>query len=94
MLPAPQADRWHEKWRTGSGPLEKRRERRTVLTGVAALGSVGPMDYRMLGGSGCAVSSLCLGTMTFGAETDESGAHEQLDRFLAAGGTMVDTADV
>ena len=48
----------------------------------------------MLGGSGCAVSSLCLGTMTFGAETDESGAHEQLDRFIEAGGTMVDTADV
>src|SRR5580692_1835044 len=52
------------------------------------------MDYRMLGGSGCAVSSLCLGTMTFGAETDEPGAHEQLDRFIEAGGTMVDTADV
>ena len=48
----------------------------------------------MLGGSGCAVSSLCLGTMTFGAETDEAGSHAQLDRFLAAGGTMVDTADV
>src|SRR3984957_20387624 len=52
------------------------------------------MDYRMLGGSGCGVSSLGLGTMTFGAETDETGAHDQLDRFLAAGGTMVDTADV
>src|ERR1700760_3571609 len=52
------------------------------------------MDYRLLGGSGCAVSSLCLGTMTFGAETDEPGAHQQLDRFIEAGGTMVDTADV
>ena len=52
------------------------------------------MDYRTLGNSGCAVSSLCLGTMTFGAETDEPGAHEQLDRFTEAGGTMVDTADV
>jgi len=48
----------------------------------------------MLGGSGCAVSSLCLGTMTFGAETDEPGAHQQLDRFTEAGGTLVDTADV
>jgi len=28
------------------------------------------MDYRLLGGSGCAVSSLCLGTMTFGAEAN------------------------
>jgi aryl-alcohol dehydrogenase (NADP+) len=52
------------------------------------------MDYRMLGGSGCAVSSLCLGTMTFGVETDESVAHQQLDLFIEAGGTMVDTADV
>jgi aryl-alcohol dehydrogenase-like predicted oxidoreductase len=52
------------------------------------------MDYRTLGGSGCAVSSLCLGTMTFGVETDEVGAHQQLDRFVEAGGTMVDTADV
>src|ERR1700733_1858930 len=52
------------------------------------------MDYRMLGNSGCAVSSLCLGTMTFGVETDESAAHQQLDLFTEAGGTMVDTADV
>jgi aryl-alcohol dehydrogenase-like predicted oxidoreductase len=52
------------------------------------------MDYRKLGNSGCAVSSLCLGTMTFGTETDEEGSHQQLDRFLEAGGTFVDTADV
>ncbi len=52
------------------------------------------MDYRTLGRSGCAVSSLCLGTMTFGVETDEAGSHEQLERFLDAGGTLVDTADV
>ena len=52
------------------------------------------MDYRTLGRSGCAVSSLCLGTMTFGVETDEQGAHQQLDRFIEAGGTLVDTADV
>ena len=52
------------------------------------------MRYRNLGNSGCAVSELCLGTMTFGNETDEAGAHAQLDRFLEAGGTFVDTADV
>jgi aryl-alcohol dehydrogenase-like predicted oxidoreductase len=52
------------------------------------------MKYRTLGRSGCAVSFLCLGTMTFGAETDQAGAHAQLDRFLDAGGTFVDTADV
>jgi aryl-alcohol dehydrogenase-like predicted oxidoreductase len=52
------------------------------------------VDYRTLGRSGCAVSSLALGTMTFGVETDAAGAHEQLDLFLDAGGTLVDTADV
>ncbi|SEQ94140.1 aldo/keto reductase [Microlunatus flavus] len=52
------------------------------------------MEYRTLGRSGCAVSTLCLGTMTFGNETDEAGSHEQLDRFLEAGGTFVDTANV
>ena len=52
------------------------------------------MEYRTLGHSGCAVSTLCLGTMTFGNETDEAGAHAQLDQFVEAGGTLVDTADV
>jgi len=52
------------------------------------------MEYRTLGRSGCAASTLTLGTMTFGNETDEAGAHEQLDTFLAAGGTLIDTADV
>jgi aryl-alcohol dehydrogenase-like predicted oxidoreductase len=52
------------------------------------------MDYRTLGRSGCAVSHLALGTMTFGAETGEHDAHTQLDRFVSAGGTLVDTADV
>jgi aryl-alcohol dehydrogenase-like predicted oxidoreductase len=52
------------------------------------------MEYRTLGRSGCAVSSLCLGTMTFGNESDEKVAHAQLDMFIEAGGTFVDTADV
>jgi aryl-alcohol dehydrogenase-like predicted oxidoreductase len=52
------------------------------------------MDYRRLGRSGTSVSTLCLGTMTFGDETDEGAAHEQLDVFVEAGGTLVDTADV
>jgi len=52
------------------------------------------MRYRTLGNSGCSVSELCLGTMTFGNETDEEGSHAQLDRFVEAGGTLVDTADV
>jgi aryl-alcohol dehydrogenase-like predicted oxidoreductase len=52
------------------------------------------MEYRTLGRSGCSVSNLTLGTMTFGNETDESTAHAQLDRFVEAGGNFVDTADV
>ncbi|MBO0819000.1 MAG: aldo/keto reductase, partial [Actinobacteria bacterium] len=52
------------------------------------------MEYRTLGRSGCAVSSLALGAMTFGAETGEQEAHRLLDWFVSAGGTLVDTADV
>ena len=52
------------------------------------------MEYRLLGRSGLAVSRLCLGTMTFGHETDREGAFAQLDAFVEAGGTFIDTADV
>ena len=48
----------------------------------------------MLGMTGTVVSTLALGTMTFGTETDEAGAHAQLDRYVEAGGNLVDTADV
>ena len=46
------------------------------------------MEYRMLGSSGAVVSTLALGTMTFGTETDEVGAHAQLDQYLDAGGNL------
>lgn len=52
------------------------------------------MRYRKLGNSGCSVSVLALGTMTFGSETDEATSHAQLDRFFEVGGNLVDTADV
>ncbi|WP_274034391.1 aldo/keto reductase [Streptomyces sp. MMBL 11-1] len=52
------------------------------------------MKQRFLGRSGLRVSELCLGTMTFGQDTDEAAAHRILDTFTAAGGTFVDTADV
>lgn len=52
------------------------------------------MRYRTLGGTGTVVSTQCLGTMTFGKESDEPVAHAQLDRFADAGGNLVDTADV
>ena len=52
------------------------------------------MEYRLLGLSGCAVSALALGTLTFGNETSEADSSAQLDRFVSAGGTLIDTADV
>lgn len=52
------------------------------------------MQFRKLGNSGASVSSLCLGTMTFGAESDEATSHDILSRFFEAGGNFVDTADV
>ncbi len=52
------------------------------------------MEQRLLGGTGLAVSRLALGTWTWGQETDVEDAAGQLKAFLAAGGTLVDTADV
>ena len=52
------------------------------------------MEYRNLGNSGAVVSSLCLGTMTFGAEADEATSHLLVDDYVAAGGNFLDTADV
>lgn len=52
------------------------------------------MEYRLLGRSGCVVSTLSLGTMTFGQEADEATSIAQLDAFMEAGGTLIDTADV
>ncbi len=50
------------------------------------------MEYRTLGRSGCAVSTLALGTMTFGTEADEEGSHAQLDAFVEALPGVLDTA--
>lgn len=47
-----------------------------------------------LGGSHVEVSEICLGTMTFGNQTDEAAAHAQLDRALEAGLTFIDTAEM
>ena len=52
------------------------------------------MEYRTLGSAGAVVSTLCLGTMTFGSESDEETSHKQLDRFLELGGNLIDTANV
>lgn len=50
------------------------------------------MEQRRLGRSGLRVSRLALGTMTWGRDTDEHEAREQLEAFVESGGTLVDTA--
>jgi aryl-alcohol dehydrogenase (NADP+) len=52
------------------------------------------MEQRTLGTAGPSVSVFGLGTMTFGAESDEATSHAILDRYVAAGGIFIDTADV
>ncbi len=41
-----------------------------------------------------AVTPICLGTMTFGEQVDETGAHAILDRALERGVTFIDTAEM
>lgn len=52
------------------------------------------MELRTLGRSGLEVSRIGLGTMTWGRDTDESEAAEQLRSYLDAGGNFLDTAAV
>ena len=63
----------------------------------------GPLEYRRLGRSGLFVSSLTLGTMTFGGRgdfgkvvgaTDVAGARRQVDMCLEAGVNLFDTANI
>jgi len=50
------------------------------------------MQQRYLGSTGLKVSRLGLGTMTWGRDTDEHEARDQLVAFVEAGGTLLDTA--
>lgn len=60
------------------------------------------MEYRQLGRSGLRVSTLTMGTMTFGGkgpfgdigDTDAAGAKRQIDMCLDAGVNLVDTANM
>ncbi|WP_108397543.1 aldo/keto reductase [Devosia submarina] len=52
------------------------------------------MEYRKLGNSGAIVTNFCLGTMTFGKESDEATSFRLMDDYVAAGGNFLDTANV
>lgn len=51
------------------------------------------MQYRTLGRTDLRVSRVCLGTMTFGEQTDPADAHRQLDLALDHGVNFIDTAE-
>jgi aryl-alcohol dehydrogenase-like predicted oxidoreductase len=52
------------------------------------------MEYRNLGRTGLKVSELALGTMQFGWTADKETAHAIMDAYAAAGGNLIDTADI
>ncbi len=52
------------------------------------------MKYRTLTGTGAKVSRICLGTMTFGGQTNESDSIAMINRALDAGVNFIDTADI
>ncbi len=52
------------------------------------------MDMRKLGRTGIDVSSVCLGTMTWGQQNSESEAHEQLDYAVSRGINFIDAAEM
>lgn len=51
------------------------------------------MHYKFFGKSGLKVSEIALGVQTFGWCADEKVAHAILDRFVEAGGNVLDTAN-
>ena len=51
------------------------------------------MQHRRLGKSAIVVSDICMGTMTFGSQTDEAAALRILDRSFDAGIDFYDTAE-
>ena len=52
------------------------------------------MEMRKLGRTDIDVSSVCLGSMTWGKQNSEAEAHEQLDYALDRGVNFIDTAEM
>lgn len=52
------------------------------------------MQTQQLGNTTEQVSALCLGTMYFGSKNDKATSYTLLDRYVDAGGTFLDTANI
>ena len=52
------------------------------------------MNYTLLPNSELKVSTICLGTMTFGNQNTETEAHAQLDYAIEKGINFIDTAEM
>jgi aryl-alcohol dehydrogenase-like predicted oxidoreductase len=52
------------------------------------------VQFKQFGATGLTVSRLCMGTGTFGKQTDEAQAHRMLDMAADAGVNFIDTADI
>ena len=52
------------------------------------------MDYRPLGRTGLSVSSICLGSMTWGEQNTEAEGHQQMDMAFDRGVNFIDVAEM
>ena len=52
------------------------------------------MKFVNLGNTQLKVTDFCLGTMTWGEQTDEADAHKQIEMSLEAGINFIDTAEM
>lgn len=83
--------------RTGSTAVHARQRNPSLNTGLPgpqSPGTVQPVDHVRFGRTGLQVSPLCLGTMTFGYQCDDTTSYAIMDTAFDAGVTFFDTADV
>jgi aryl-alcohol dehydrogenase-like predicted oxidoreductase len=65
-----------------------------LISGSSKTQGAYEMEYRPLPNSNLNISSICLGTMTFGEQNTEADAHAQLDYATSRGVNFIDTAEM
>jgi aryl-alcohol dehydrogenase-like predicted oxidoreductase len=80
-----------EPIQAGTVPVARPCRARTITCTRVLSIEEGVMEERYVGRTGLRVSRLGLGTMTWGRDTDEHEAADQLRDFVTAGGTLVET---